>query len=107
MAFLPEEEQENYLSPASLPDLADGSAIDPARLRAELRAIRKRGYARSFGERQADAASVAAPVFNHLGSVVGVISVCGPIERFRSEAERAAKLLLAETREVSRRLGMR
>jgi len=100
LAFLPEAEQESYLSALTKP-----TVIDPEALHDELTTIRKRGFARSFGERQAGAGSVAAPVFDHTGEPVAVMSVAGPAERFRGEADQAAKLLLVETRELSRLLG--
>lgn len=106
LAFLPAGEQEAYLvHHESLSALTDSTIVDIEKLREELATIRKRGYARSFGERQADAASVAAPLFNHIGVPVGVMSVCGPLERFRGSTEKAAKHLLLEARDVSRRLG--
>lgn len=105
LAFLPEAGQEAYLSQVSLSALTVQTIVDLGELREELIAIRKRGYARSFGERQVGAASVAAPVFNHNGEPVAVMSVAGPMERFRSSSDRAAKLLLDESRELSRLLG--
>jgi DNA-binding IclR family transcriptional regulator len=105
LAFLPEADQERYLSNGSLSALTQQTIVDPEALRDELATIRKRGFARSFGERQAGAGSVAAPVFNHTGEPVAVMSVAGPVERFRQEADEAAKQLLVETRELSRRLG--
>ena len=105
LAFLDEEERERYLTSAPLERLTDATIVDATKLRAELAAIRERGYARSFGERQAGAASVAAPVRDHLGRPAATISVCGPIERFRDHTEEAAKLLLAAVSELSDQLG--
>lgn len=105
LAFLEESEREEYLARPSLERLTEGTIVDVRALRAELAAIRERGFARSFGERQAGAASVAAPVFDHRGSPVATISVCGPIERFREHADRAAELLLPAVAELSRELG--
>jgi len=106
LAFLPDAEQTKYLS-SSLEVLTESTLVDVGALRKELAMIRGRGYARSFGERQPGAGSVAAPVFDFDGRAVAVISVCGPVERFRSRADSAAKQLLAETRELSRRLGFK
>jgi DNA-binding IclR family transcriptional regulator len=50
---------------------------------------------------------VAAPVFGRDGTPAGVISVCGPIERFRDEADDAARLLVEQTARASARLGYR
>ena len=104
LAFLPEAEIDEYLA-GPLDVFTDTTITDPDRLRADLRRIRKLGYARSFGERQAGAGSVAAPVFDHNGRAAAVVSVCGPIERFQSEVEEAARLLLDATRRLSARMG--
>jgi IclR family acetate operon transcriptional repressor len=63
--------------------------------------------AMSFGERDASAGSVAAPVFGHDGSMAGVISVSGPVERFSAEVEKSSDLLLSAARRLSQRLGYR
>lgn len=51
----------------------------------ELTRIRNRGFAVSRGERQADAGSVAAPVFDASGRVYGALSICGPITRISDD----------------------
>ena len=107
LAFLTEDEQAEYLRTQQLDALTDRTIVDAEALRAELRTIRGRGFARSLGERQRGAASVAAPVFSHEGKPIAVISVCGPLERFRAHSDDAAKHLLEQTRELSRRLGFR
>ncbi|MFA1550281.1 IclR family transcriptional regulator [Actinomadura chokoriensis] len=105
LAFLPEAEIEDYLSVDHLSRLTDRTVVDPDALRLELSAIRRRGYARSFAERQSGAASVAAPVFDHHGLPAAVVSVCGPVERFRGEAESCAEALLAVTGRLSALMG--
>jgi len=47
----------------------------------ELRAVRRRGWAESAGEREAGVASVSAPVWGHGDAIVAAISVSGPIDR--------------------------
>jgi DNA-binding IclR family transcriptional regulator len=106
LAFLEPEEQEKYLG-KSLDRLTDLTITNAKTLRKELGEIHERGYASSFGERMEGAGSVAAPVLGHDGRPVAVISVCGPVERFRPESDRAAKLLLEATGRVSRALGHR
>jgi DNA-binding IclR family transcriptional regulator len=80
LAFLPRAERERVLT-AQLSALTDRTLTDPADLRADLERIRERGYAVSTGERQADAGSIAAPVFGLDGDVRGAVSVCGPRSR--------------------------
>lgn len=107
LAFLPDEDREAYLSGDSLSPVTDLTITSVKALRAELDSIRELGYSVSLGERQAGAGSVAAPVFGHDREVVGVISVCGPVERFKDEVDACAGHLLAVTRDVSRTLGYR
>ena len=105
LAFLPEAEQDEYIQTQVLDAVTDKTITDADELRKELRLVTRRGYAKSAGERQRGAVSVAAPVFDHEGDVAGVISVCGPAERFAAHADEAAKHLLAGARELSRQLG--
>jgi IclR family transcriptional regulator, acetate operon repressor len=104
LAYLTEEEIDEYLT-HPLDALTPTTITDPEALRADLRSVRKVGYAVSFGERQAGAGSVAAPVFDHAGRPAAVISVCGPIERFRDEVDDVATLLVAATKRLSARMG--
>jgi DNA-binding IclR family transcriptional regulator len=53
--------------------------------------VRQQMYAASFGERDAETAAFAAPVFAHGNRLVGAISVSGP--RYRIEALGEAKIL--------------
>lgn len=105
LAFMPEAELEGYLAQPALAKPAAGGP-DVKRLRGELIEIRKRGYARSVGERVPGAASVAAPVRNHLGEIVGCISVSGPAWRFTDEkAAEYGRMMLKTAAEISHDLG--
>jgi IclR family transcriptional regulator, acetate operon repressor len=104
LAFLADAQIETYLE-RNLLSLTEATITDPRKLRGELREIRFRGWAQSDSERQVGAASVAAPVLNHLNVPVAVISICGPSERFRSEADECAKILVAATQRLSADLG--
>jgi IclR family transcriptional regulator, acetate operon repressor len=106
LAFLPEPERRAELERALEP-LTAQTVTTPTELEAELEAIRHRGYARSVEERQSGAASVAAPVLDHRGSPVAVLSVCGPMERLTPRVDQIADHLLAETHRLSNRLGYR
>jgi IclR family transcriptional regulator, acetate operon repressor len=46
-------------------------------------------------------------VFDHTGRPAGVVSVCGPVERFRDEAGACAEALLQATLRLSQRMGYR
>jgi IclR family transcriptional regulator, acetate operon repressor len=107
LAFLPDDELNAYLAQPELARLTSDTVTDKMKLRREIRQIHNRGYAGSFAERQSGAASVAAPVFDHTGRPAGVVSVCGPVERFRDEAGACAEALLHATLRLSQRMGYR
>jgi IclR family transcriptional regulator, acetate operon repressor len=106
LAFMSEDEQKGYLA-NSLEKLTDNTITSVRSLKKELAEIRERGYASSSGERMEGAGSVAAPILGHDGRPVAVISICGPVDRFRREAVNAAKLLVDATDRLSRQLGFR
>jgi IclR family transcriptional regulator, acetate operon repressor len=105
LAFLPPNDQDQYLGGGDLDGLTEQTITDPAQLREELAKIRQRGFAVSHGERQVGAGSVAAPVFDHRDQPIAVVSVCGPLERFRDEAAAIGDALVEATHDLSRRLG--
>lgn len=105
-AFLAfDEDPADYVRRHELDDLTDHTITDPAKLLRELATVRRRGYASSTGERQVGAASVAAPVFDHTGHVVAVISVSGPAERMAGHLPACTQALLAATSRLSARMG--
>lgn len=105
LAFLPPDQQESVLA-EPLEALTDRTVVDPVLLRRRLAEIRRSGYARSDGERQEGAGSVAAPVFGVDGAVQGAVSVCGPAARVDDAArDRFVPLLTAAADRMSREMG--
>lgn len=105
LAFQPTERIEAYLAGADLTAMTPATIVDPAELREDLARIREAGWAQSVAERKEGAASVAAPVRNHEGHAIAVVSVCGPAERFLREVDGLREALLEATRDLSRRTG--
>ena len=105
LAFLPQHEIDEYLERTEPQALTDLTITDIPTLRSELAQVRARGYAVSLGERQAGAGSVAAPVLDHNGYPIASMSLCGPVERFREDADRAAQLVTEATMQLSRQIG--
>lgn len=92
-----------HLPPDTWPASARGQA-----LKADLEHVRQRGYAVSWAERVAGAASVAAPVFDHTGAVLGSISAAGVLARSEPRTmTRHGAIVAAEARALSRELGWR
>lgn len=105
LAFLPDEETEDFLARATLPALTAATVTDVDALRAELDAVRVAGVATSFGERLEGVASVAAPVFDYDGYPVAVLAVSGPGARFDPQAPEVVEALLEAAKELSTEMG--
>ncbi|GGM05772.1 IclR family transcriptional regulator [Dactylosporangium sucinum] len=106
LAFLGADEIEYYLDQhAELEPVTDKTIVDAKALRLEIAAIQRRGYATSLGERKIGAASIAAPVFDHDGHVIAVLSLAGPLSRFKPRMSECADTLLAAAGRVSAHLG--
>lgn len=106
LAHLPEPEREAFLTGHPLPALTPHTIVVPAALRAELAAVRARGWAEAINEREIGVASLAAPVRDVHGVVVAAISIGAPVARFGAVPRRRFARALVEAGEaVSRRLG--
>lgn len=78
----------------------------PERLRAELAAIRERGYATDDSEHQLWSGCVAAPIRNASGHVFASISVTGPADRMTSERIGQLAPVVVQTADtIARQLG--
>lgn len=105
LAFLPQTEIDAYLDQYQR-DVAAGGQFEPARLRSEFQRARRVGFAYSRSERLSGAASVAAPVRDYRGVVVGSISISGPVQRFDVETIAAYGPMVRDAAsEISRALG--
>jgi IclR family acetate operon transcriptional repressor len=77
-----------------------------AALADELSAVRGRGYAYNYGEREDDLHAIAAPVWGSRSELAAIIGVQGPASRFTpEEMEAAVRPLLDHTGELSAELG--
>lgn len=105
LAFLPENELEDYLRSVPLTALTAKTFTTVPDLKAELELVRTRGYAVSRGERDAWAAAIAAPFWDRDGRVAGSLSICGPLSRFETAPVTEYAAIVAEaTRRLSAEL---
>jgi len=94
------------LPPGQLKAYTESTITQRAALGAELEAVRERGYAYNFGEREDDLHAVAAPVWGNRSDLAAIIGVQGPASRFSRESmEAAVPPLLEHTAELSSELG--
>lgn len=107
LASLPDDERQAFFDSQRLDAITDRTITNPDALQQQLTDIRRRGYARSDGERQPGASSVAAPILDRNGGLLAVVSVCGPEERFVGHADDHTASLLAALDSLSSALGYR
>jgi len=99
-------ERLDELSPVPLQRYTDRTITDLPRLRAELAAVRARGYATAIDEFEVGLAAVAAPIVGVDGTVVASVSASGPT--FRIATDRLpfiAEQVTNAASQISRRLG--
>jgi len=108
LSELPDDGVVSLLEPLGLPALTEHTITSLGALLAELHQVRQRGYAIDNEERAYGITCIAAPIYNHVGQIVGAISVSGPA--FRVSAETLPEIIGAVTTaaaSVSRRQGYR
>lgn len=81
LAAMPEDDAERIIALRGLPAATAKTITTPAELRAELQAIRKRGFAIDEEENAIGLRCVAAPVFDEHGKPIAAISLSGPTAR--------------------------
>jgi len=104
MAFLPEDELRAALDRQSYHPFTGATLASEADLRAELAAIRARGYGFDREEHEPGIICVAVPILSSTGRVMGALSVTsstarttlGALERFAPKIEAAAKAIARE-----------
>ncbi len=97
-----------YPGAAGLAVLTPRSLGTPARLRAALAEVRRRGYALDDGESNDAVRGVAAPVFDHTGAMVAALGIAVPVIRWTGPRGREwTKLAREAAATLSDRLGHR
>lgn len=109
LAYLPTGEQERILEADQFERFTPTTITDPEMLRATLAQIRRDGYYVGTHDLDEHALGVAAPIFDHEGSVCGAISVSAPTIRMSepSEISVLTDQTLQATSQISQQLGYR
>jgi IclR family transcriptional regulator, KDG regulon repressor len=95
LAYQWETRLREVLGHMQLARFTERTITEPRLLLEELRRVRAQGYAVSFGELEEGIDAFAAPIFDHLGTVVASVSLGGPSERCRPKQ---SELIAAVTR---------
>jgi len=106
LAFASEEILESFLSKSAMDKHTTQTITNKRKLTAELKKIRKQGFATSEGERVSDAYAIAAPVFDVDGGLVGALGIAGPVSRFIAGIRKSfQKMIVDHADKLSSRLG--
>lgn len=81
LAHLPSRTRRRLIEAAPLPCLTPNTIVDPARLEAEFKAIRRTGYATNNAENVSGLIALAVPVHDGEGRVVAGLAVHAPDAR--------------------------
>ncbi|MEX2291094.1 MAG: IclR family transcriptional regulator [Mycobacteriales bacterium] len=96
------------LPAARLPAFTEHTLTGRGQLQQAVDAVRRDGHAVSYEERSVGAASLSAPVFDHTGSLVAVLGIAAPVQRFGPDLVPAhAQEVTGAAAKLSRRLGHR
>jgi DNA-binding IclR family transcriptional regulator len=93
---------------AGLEGFTGATLTDPERLRSALDEVRRRGWAADLEELVEGEVSLAAPIADRRGAIVGAIGISGPVERLCADGEPRSELVSyvrEAARSISRDLG--
>ena len=106
LAYMPAEEQERLLPQLDLKRLTPNSVGNLQELKSELYRVRKNGFASDLEEHELHIRCVAAPIWDHTGSVQSSLSVTAPAFRMPvGRLRQLAPVIQAAGLKISAELG--
>ena len=106
LAYMPEDERDRVLPELDLKRLTPNSVGNVQELKTELYRVRKNGYACDMEEHELHIRCVAAPVWDHTGSVQSSLSITAPSIRMSvTRLRQLAPLIQAAGLKISAELG--
>lgn len=106
LAYLPDTMQEQIIRDPNLVVYTENTKANPEDLIESLKSVRKLGYAYSVSEAVPGVASLAAPIRDYRGEVVGAVAILAPTQRMQLDRkDYLLSMLLECTSEISKNLG--
>jgi DNA-binding IclR family transcriptional regulator len=106
LAYMPVDEQQTVLGQIELKRLTPNTAGSLQELQTELLRVRKNGYACDLEEHEPHIRCIAAPIWDHLGSVQASLSLTAPVVRMPVNRLRQLAPMIQEAGlRISRELG--
>lgn len=108
LAFLPKGEADELIKKCELTRYTGCTLTTPARLKAELKLIRRRGYAMDNEETEEGLRCIGAPVWDYSGKIVAALSIAGPVFRLTEKRiPTVSQVVLGAAKHLSEELGYR
>ncbi len=105
LAYSPESTVTSFLA-QGLPRITATTITDPAVFKAELMAIRTRGYSMDLEEYHEGIRCIASPVFDNSGNAVAAVALPAPTSRMSEARQKElAEMVVAVARHISEGLG--
>lgn len=105
LAYMKDEEIEQYLREAKLESYTEKTITNPKQLLEDLKKIRRVGYALSDGETTAGTKGVAAPIFNYEGEMVASVCAVGPMTNINNKnLEKVSDRVMSCAQAISEKL---
>jgi IclR family transcriptional regulator, KDG regulon repressor len=106
LAHMPVEEQERILPELGLKRLTPNTVGNLQELTTELYRVKKNGYACDMEEHEVHIRCLAAPIWDHTGSVQSSLSITAPVVRMPvTRLRKLAPLIQTAGLQISRELG--
>jgi DNA-binding IclR family transcriptional regulator len=106
MAYLPEEDWDRIIVKEGLKRYTPNTITNIDELKAQLREIKKEGYALSDKELYEEVRAVSAPILNASGEVIAALSIAGPVYRIgKRKLLSLGKLNIQYAQKISNQLG--
>jgi len=106
LAYMPADEQQTVLGQLELKRLTPNTAGSLQELQTELQRVRKNGYACDLEEHEPHIRCIAAPIWDHSGSVQASLSLTAPVVRMPVNRLRQLAPMIQEAGlRISRELG--
>lgn len=106
LAHMSAEERDRILSELSLQRLTPNTVGSLQELKAELHRVHKNGYACDLEEHEMHIRCLAAPIWDHTGSVLSSLSITAPVVRMPvTRLRELAPVIQAAGIQISRELG--
>ncbi len=103
LAYLDDDQQDRIIKDIGLPRFTENTITDPEVLKADLKNIRKNGFAISSEEVDPGACAIAAPILNGRGKIIAGLSIAGPISRINGDKiDRFIDLVKRSAKKISK-----